>query len=715
MQHGLSLIRFRVATRILLPCLLVATAALLPGDASATSFAPVWTADIENSSAGAHSALTFNLHIPSPDSQLGSAVSFIPPGFGVTNGDSLTNGAISGHVSATATLGLIGGACSTTLDLTFDLMDASTDPLNTIHLYDGVYDYDGDGLPENVDRYPSSLAFIAPDIVPVQRLYGQVPVSGVQVPINFAVFAPGTPLPLLPDLDPALGYPTVAIIGDPLAVPEANFPISDFCTPLTTAVMVRGLTADNPALAGNESGEIIRTNPDAGHYNVILFARGRRDADDDGIENGLDSCPLTPDPNWDPRSGGPAGDADTDGLPDSCDPNDSLHNLDNDGDSFNNRLDLCPQVATTYVHFDADRDGIGDQCDPQPADETNGGAAHRHELCLSDTVVIGSPGPGTPPPWSCPSGPDLPIPPRLILYPTGGVEAVGSVHSVYVSASKPAGAGGAVGVTVNFEISGANPQTGSCLTSNYGDCEFNYLGANEGEDTIVATATIDGTTVSRTVSNIWVGPPPNDDFASASPVTSLPFADVELPLAATTQTGEVAPCGGGELSNTVWYAFTPSEKVLITAQAETNSAYLMLAAYTGTSLNDLSMVQCGSTGQFSGGNDATAAAYFYRASISFWAQAGVTYYFQSGSQLGGFWGYPEMQFSIKETALGDADCSGAINAVDALGVLRKSAGLSAPPCVGAADVNCSGGLNSVDALLILRTSAGLIPKPTTCP
>jgi hypothetical protein len=177
----------------------------------------------------------------------------------------------------------------------------------------------------------------------------------------------------------------------------------------------------------------------------------------------------------------------------------------------------------------------------------------------------------------------------------------------------------------------------------------------------------------------------------------------------------VQPCGGGELSNTVWYSFTPAEETLITAQAETNASYMMVAAYTGTSLSDLSMVQCGSTGQFSGGNYATAAAYFYRASISLWAQAGVTYYFQSGSQLGGFWGYPEVQFSINETALGDADCSGVINAVDALGVLRKSAGLSAPACVGAADVNCSGGLNSVDALLILRATAGLIPKPTTCP
>lgn len=715
MQQAFALILSRVVTRILLPCLFVTIAALLPGDASATTFTPTWSADLGISDSGAHSTLTFNLHIPAPDSQLGTAVSFIPPEFGVTNGDSLTNGAITGRVAASATLGLVGGACGTTLDLTFDLMDASTDPLNTIYLYDGVYDYDGDGKPENVDRYPSSLAFVAPDIVPVQRLYGQVLVSSVLVPINFAIFEPGTPLPLLPALDPSMGYPTVAIIGDPLAVPGATFPISDFCTPLTSTIVIRGTSLDNPALAGNEEGQAIVTNPAGpGQYNVILFARGRFDADNDGIENGLDICPLTPDPTWDPRSGGAAGDADMDGLPSSCDPNDSLHDADNDGDAFNNRLDLCPLVATAYLHYDSDRDGIGDGCDPLPADESNGGAAHRHELCLSDAVTIGSPGPGAPPPWPCPSGPDLPIPPRLIVSPSDGLEAVGFVHSVRAVTLKPAGTGYAVGVTVNFQVTGANPQTGSCLTSNSGDCEFNYLGANAGEDTIETTATIVGVSLSRTVSNLSLGPPLNDDFANAAAAASLPFSDVQLPIAAGIETGEGAACAD-EVSHSVWYSFTPSQDVLITALVETSSSYMVLAAYTGTSLDAVTVVRCDADPVFVAGGAGGPSSYYYRNSMSFWADAGVTYRFQAASQVGGFYGYPEVEFSLQETILGDADCSGVLNAVDALGVLRKSAGLSAAACVGAADVNCSGGLNSVDALLILRAAAGIIPKPTSCP
>jgi hypothetical protein len=85
---------------------------------------------------------------------------------------------------------------------------------------------------------------------------------------------------------------------------------------------------------------------------------------------------------------------------------------------------------------------------------------------------------------------------------------------------------------------------------------------------------------------------------------------------------------------------------------------------------------------------------------------------------------------------GNVDCSGpsvGVNSVDALKLLRFSAGLSVTqnePCtdIGAGpltsgwmqgDVNCSGGgtpVNSVDALLILRINAGLLVSlPAACP
>lgn len=66
---------------------------------------------------------------------------------------------------------------------------------------------------------------------------------------------------------------------------------------------------------------------------------------------------------------------------------------------------------------------------------------------------------------------------------------------------------------------------------------------------------------------------------------------------------------------------------------------------------------------------------------------------------------------------GDVDCNGAVNAADALGLLRWLTG--APPsvaCIGLGYVNCDGQLDLADAIMILRHSAALpINLPTGCP
>ena len=68
-------------------------------------------------------------------------------------------------------------------------------------------------------------------------------------------------------------------------------------------------------------------------------------------------------------------------------------------------------------------------------------------------------------------------------------------------------------------------------------------------------------------------------------------------------------------------------------------------------------------------------------------------------------------------APGDADCSGAVTALDALQVLRASAALQTTAgCLADADNDCDGGLDSVDALRILRHAAGLpVSYPQGCP
>ena len=58
---------------------------------------------------------------------------------------------------------------------------------------------------------------------------------------------------------------------------------------------------------------------------------------------------------------------------------------------------------------------------------------------------------------------------------------------------------------------------------------------------------------------------------------------------------------------------------------------------------------------------------------------------------------------------GDADCSGAVNSIDALLVLQNVAGLlGSLPCQQDADVNGDGAVNSIDSALILQFTAGLL-------
>ena len=56
--------------------------------------------------------------------------------------------------------------------------------------------------------------------------------------------------------------------------------------------------------------------------------------------------------------------------------------------------------------------------------------------------------------------------------------------------------------------------------------------------------------------------------------------------------------------------------------------------------------------------------------------------------------------------LGDADCSGAVNPVDGLVILRHDAGLAQAPCANLADVQCDGDVDAVDSLQVLRFDAG---------
>ena len=59
---------------------------------------------------------------------------------------------------------------------------------------------------------------------------------------------------------------------------------------------------------------------------------------------------------------------------------------------------------------------------------------------------------------------------------------------------------------------------------------------------------------------------------------------------------------------------------------------------------------------------------------------------------------------------GDADCSAAVDAIDAALILQFTADLvDSLPCPGGADANGDGLVNSIDSALVLQLVAGLIP------
>ncbi len=397
--------------------MVVAVVTLIAGadrPAFAATFTPAGQACLDNettttpcdgsTTAGATSGISTIFTLPKGDANFAGVIGFTPPGWTIPSDADVPNGALVGSLTAQATLGLISGACSTSLRPTFPLMDATTSASATVTFDNGFLDGNSDGLPDAVTSYPDFLTRVFPGQTPRARLYGQAVVGGINVSLNFLIFEPGTTIHSI-HTDAKLGYPSVTVlqnIGDPNIVSSPNA-ITDFCSPLVSTTTTFGTTQDNPATSANEGGVAYRKNAADGTYNSVTWAASQRDADGDGIENGLDTCPFTPD-SWDPRVGAftipQAGDADGDRVPDSCDrsPNDANPSNDIDADGYLNTGDNCPQdpngIRTNGTQVgpdnqkDTDSDGIGDQCDQHPTDPDGVSLA----TCVVNQITVGAGG-----------------------------------------------------------------------------------------------------------------------------------------------------------------------------------------------------------------------------------------------------------------------------------------------------------------------------------
>ncbi len=115
-----------------------------------------------------------------------------------------------------------------------------------------------------------------------------------------------------------------------------------------------------------------------------------------------------------------------------------------------------------------------------------------------------------------------------------------------------------------------------------------------------------------------VPPPPNDDFAKASEVGTLPYTSQVDNTAATTEVDEPTPaCTYYDRFHTVWYVFHPTKTALVGTRAST-PFYPVGAIYTGDTLTSLQEIRCI--------ND------WWGNPRYFLAKQGTTYYIQIGTQ-----------------------------------------------------------------------------------
>lgn len=362
-------------------------------------FCPQVSVSLSDPAPDAESDVTVSLELAEGQYNFRLIVTFLPPEWHVATDEDIPDGAITGELTSTSTLGLQGTACNTSVTTEFTFLDATTD-LEARVTFEEQFEV-VEGLPRGVTEYPDYLTrmFVDGDLAPispVSRQYAQTLVGETPVSLNFVLFEPGTPIGTF-NPDPAMGYPSVTVLqntGDPGAEAVLET-ITDFCTPLLSETITFGETRDNPDIEGDQGGHAYRTNPDSdGAYNITTFALSLWDTNRNGLENGLDPCRHRPwDPaefDWNPR--------DFDDMPplEACGLDPAEASVDIDDDGFLNRQDNCPWVANAEApdnQRDSNGDEVGDACykegglDPTLEPVALGAAAYAG--CLFNPVSIG--------------------------------------------------------------------------------------------------------------------------------------------------------------------------------------------------------------------------------------------------------------------------------------------------------------------------------------
>ncbi len=135
----------------------------------------------------------------------------------------------------------------------------------------------------------------------------------------------------------------------------------------------------------------------------------------------------------------------------------------------------------------------------------------------------------------------------------------------------------------------------------------------------------------------FAGKPSNNDFSSATVISSVPHDPAALStVGSTTETGEPVTCFS--IGSTVWYEYTPSVDQFLIADTNGSDFNTVLTAQNGNAVDSLVEVGCDDNG----GTDGIDSK------ISFLGRAGVTYYIQAGGSGGGT---GQLEFNLTTTGV----------------------------------------------------------------
>jgi hypothetical protein len=234
--------------------------------------------------AGASADLALEMRVRQGNVAAEAFYILVPPEWGITPGCQIPIGLMVGSLRWDARIGLEGNPCNQPAPLQFTMLNATTDTSNTVSFLDTdnndrpdfAEDKDRSGRRDYIEKYPDFLNRIFPDRTPMRRTAGIFTLTDPPVLAQTLAFD---------SLDGSDGTTLVVIlqnIGDPDALPgEAGF--TDYCTPSGFRLTEHGESLN---------GAAFYTNPEPGGYVFLLTAFGERDAEEDGIENPLDTCPF---------------------------------------------------------------------------------------------------------------------------------------------------------------------------------------------------------------------------------------------------------------------------------------------------------------------------------------------------------------------------------------------------------------------------------------